>query len=327
MGVASFVLVGLLMVTAAATSPVPAGADDETITDPDDSSGALDIASASHGHGNSERFVRHTLTTYEAWDSSLLAASEDPGSTWGGIFFTLNSRAFCCGSGSIIVKANPDGSLYAIFRREGIRAYGRAWRPDDRSVTVEFAKGDFARKLTAYKWQGISVYASPDNPECLGWMEATGPRWLEACRDYTDETRHEVAIEPDLRIESIHFNPSGRDMGRNGHINREYVVIENHGPGVNLKGWELFDRNKRKVYVFGSVSLGHTERVYVYSGRGEDGGVTGCDGKCHTTLYAFWGLGHYVWANRSDTATLQAEDGKTIDRCSYGRRATSPYDC
>lgn len=304
------------------------GADERSLSDPDDSPSALDIASVSYGHGGAEQLITHTLTTYEAWDASLLAASTEEGSTWGRIFFTLNSPTFCCGSGEIVVKVNPDGSLYAIFVREGLRAYGRAWRPDDRSVTVEFKKSDFAEGLERYTVTGGTAYANPAIPECPGRHTEEGHTSMDPCNDYAGQLRHEVEMDPDVRIDRIRFDPKGPDTGNNGHINKEFIAITNYGTrGVNLKGWRITDKGVQNRYVFSRLSLGRGESAYLYSGRGRDGASVGCNGSCHTTSYLFWDQDDYVWDNASDRATLRQPDGEIADRCSYGRNAGSVTNC
>lgn len=131
-----------------------------------------------------------------------------------------------------------------------------------------------------------------------------------------------------IEILEIRFNPNGKDTGKNAHLNREYVFVENTGSEKrSLRGWKLHDRGRDHVYRFGRIMLAPGDYLRVHSGRGETVAGSGCNGSCHSFLDLYWGLDEYVWGNRTDTATLRDRKGAVVDRCHYGKAAKSPKTC
>ncbi|MDQ1024817.1 hypothetical protein QF035_002399 [Streptomyces umbrinus] len=75
---------------------------------------------------------------------------------------------------------------------------------------------------------------------------------------------------------------------------------------VNLDCWTLKDEDGR-TYTFNHYRLDGRATVRIYTGRGRD---------TDTDLYQ--DRRHYVWDNRSDTATLRNDRGRFIDDESWG---------
>jgi hypothetical protein len=131
-----------------------------------------------------------------------------------------------------------------------------------------------------------------------------------------------------IKIKKIAFDPAGTDSGTNAHLNKEWIKIKNTGTKArSLKGWKLHDRGRDYTYRFGELSLGPGEYVRVHTGRGQNSGVTGCNGHCFTYYDSYWGLENYVWNNDGDRATLKKPNGNVVDRCTYTASADSPQTC
>lgn len=139
--------------------PISAVADTKVVEDADDTQGVFDIASVSHGH--TERLLLHTMTMYEAWENAVLADDS-----------TYVTFTFYYGRGNfkfITVDVAPDGSLFAeIVRWDGetVVGYAKVWRPDDRTLQIEFPKRALQRGLNRYSWDAHAVYRGPAGSEC-----------------------------------------------------------------------------------------------------------------------------------------------------------------
>jgi micrococcal nuclease len=95
----------------------------------------------------------------------------------------------------------------------------------------------------------------------------------------------------------VEWNPPGPDL------DREYVMIENRGPGSqDMTGWTLSDDSDH-VYAFpdGFVLAG-TASVRVWTKSGRD-----------TSIDLYWGRSSGVWGS-DDTAFLLDDIGTVIDR-------------
>ena len=116
-----------------------------------------------------------------------------------------------------------------------------------------------------------------------------------------------------VQIAAIQYDAPGRDSRTNRSLNGEFVTLVNHGRrAVNLRGYELADRNNH-VYTFGNTWIegdGGTIRVHTGNGRNNNRAV-------------FWRSGNHIWNNDGDTATLSGPRGRTIDDCSYRVRNNS----
>lgn len=141
-------------------------------------------------------------------------------------------------------------------------------------------------------------------------------------------TAFPVSASAGVVIRKIAFDPKGPDSGSNAHLKKEFVLVKNTGSSRrSLRDWKLQDRGRDHVYRFPALVLRPGEYVRIRTGRGQDGGVTGCNGSCFSYYDFYWGLQEYVWNNRGDVATLKNRSGAVVDRCRYGRGATSPKRC
>jgi hypothetical protein len=110
-----------------------------------------------------------------------------------------------------------------------------------------------------------------------------------------------------VQITAVQYDSPGRDDRSNRSLNREWVEITNTARrAVNLDGWTLEDEDGR-TYTFDHYRLEGRSTVRIHTGSGRD----------HSTdLYQ--DRRHYVWDNRSDTATLRNDHGRFIDDASWG---------
>ncbi|MFF7772712.1 lamin tail domain-containing protein [Streptomyces massasporeus] len=110
-----------------------------------------------------------------------------------------------------------------------------------------------------------------------------------------------------VQISAVQYDSPGRDDHSNRSLNREWVEITNTGRrGVNLDGWTLRDEDGH-TFTFHHYRLDGRSTVRVHTGEGRD-----------TRTDLFQDRGHYVWDNRSDTATLRNDHGRFIDDASWG---------
>ncbi|MFI9248264.1 lamin tail domain-containing protein [Streptomyces sp. NPDC053086] len=108
-------------------------------------------------------------------------------------------------------------------------------------------------------------------------------------------------------ISDVQYNSPGRDDRSNRSLNKEWVEISNDSRrSVNLDGWTLSDEDGH-TYTFHHYRLDGRTTVRVHTGIGRD---------IRTDLYQ--DRRHYVWDNRSDTATLRNDHGRFVDDASWG---------
>ncbi|WP_435865821.1 lamin tail domain-containing protein [Streptomyces virginiae] len=100
----------------------------------------------------------------------------------------------------------------------------------------------------------------------------------------------------------------GRDDRSNRSLNAEGVEIANTTRNaINLRGWTLRDSDGNR-YRFDNVRLGGHDTIRIHTGNG-----------CDTRTDLFQDRRDYVWDNRSETATLRDDRGRTVDTGSWGR--------
>ncbi|MFC9686087.1 lamin tail domain-containing protein [Streptomyces sp. NPDC056948] len=110
-----------------------------------------------------------------------------------------------------------------------------------------------------------------------------------------------------VEISDVQYDSPGRDDRSNRSLNREWVEVTNTGRrSVNLDDWTLQDEDGR-TYTFDHYRLEGRATVRIHTGHGRD---------TDTDLYQ--DRRHYVWDNRSDTATLRNDRGRFIDDESWG---------
>ncbi|MFD8417703.1 lamin tail domain-containing protein [Streptomyces sp. NPDC059650] len=113
---------------------------------------------------------------------------------------------------------------------------------------------------------------------------------------------------PRVEISAVQADSPGRDDRSNRSLNAEWVEITNTTRrSIDLKGWTLRDEQNNR-YRFGDVRLqgGATLRIHTGSGR-------------ETRQDVFQNRRDYVWDNRSDSASLCDEHGRTVDTEFWGR--------
>ncbi|MEV7068864.1 lamin tail domain-containing protein [Streptomyces collinus] len=110
-----------------------------------------------------------------------------------------------------------------------------------------------------------------------------------------------------VKISDVQYDSPGRDDRSNRSLNREWVEITNTGRrSVNLDDWTLEDEDGR-TYTFDDYRLEGRSTVRIHTGFGRD-----------TDSDLYQDRRHYVWDNRSDTATLRNDHGRFIDDESWG---------
>ncbi|KJK34078.1 hypothetical protein UK15_37685 [Streptomyces variegatus] len=115
---------------------------------------------------------------------------------------------------------------------------------------------------------------------------------------------HPRPDRPKVQIIAVQYDSPGRD---DRSLTREWVEITNTARrAVNLDGWTLKDEDGR-TYTFDHYRLEGRSTVRIHTGIGRD---------TRTDLYQ--DRRHYVWDNRSDTATLRNDRGRFIDDASWG---------
>ncbi|MET8516029.1 lamin tail domain-containing protein [Streptomyces sp. NPDC005077] len=126
---------------------------------------------------------------------------------------------------------------------------------------------------------------------------------LPASAHDNDRHRH-----PRVEISAVKADSPGWDTRTNRSLNAEWVAITNNDRrAVNLDGWTLRDEDGHR-YRFDNVRLAGRATVRIHTGIGRD---------TRTDLYQ--DRRNYVWDNRSDTATLRDNRGRTVDTESWGR--------
>ncbi|MGW0754500.1 lamin tail domain-containing protein [Streptomyces sp. NPDC002587] len=114
---------------------------------------------------------------------------------------------------------------------------------------------------------------------------------------------------PRVEISRVQADSPGRDDRSNRSLNAEWVEITNTTrDAINLRGWTLRDSDGNR-YRFNNVRLNGRTTIRIHTGHGRD---------TRTDLYQ--DRRDYVWDNRSDTATLRDDHGRTVDTESWGRR-------
>ncbi|GHA70343.1 hypothetical protein GCM10010372_81990 [Streptomyces tauricus] len=131
---------------------------------------------------------------------------------------------------------------------------------------------------------------------------ALGATALPATADSSQQARRSH-----VEISAVQYDSPGRDDRSNRSLNKEWVEITNAGRrAVNLEGWTLTDEDGH-TFTFRHYRLGGHESVRIHTGEARDR-----DG------HIYQDRRHYVWDNRSDTATLRNDNDRRIDRESWG---------
>lgn len=170
-GVGRVVRAAALAVALILVATTPAAADRKVRVDPDDSTGALDIAEVAHNHNRG--LLTHRLTTYERWETSVL---EDGLSDIYFDFFVGDRYVYAR------VDVSPDGTLFGEMRNrdtERIIGFVKVWRPSKRKLRIEFPKRMLGRNVTSYRWSASTSFHRDGHETC-----GSGPHIIIACIDY-----------------------------------------------------------------------------------------------------------------------------------------------
>ncbi|MBY8846690.1 lamin tail domain-containing protein [Streptomyces sp. SP2-10] len=115
--------------------------------------------------------------------------------------------------------------------------------------------------------------------------------------------RHHSAVF----ISDVQYDSPGWDDRSNRSLNKEWVELTNDTRrAVNLDDWTLEDEDGH-TYTFDHYRLDGRATVRIHTGKGRD---------TKTDLYQ--DRRHYVWDNRSDTATLRDDRDRFVDEESWG---------
>lgn len=147
----------LLMVIMEGVGP-SALADSKTRKDADDAAGKLDVQSVQWKH-SSGRLLIHHLTTYEAWTNDVFQKGSY-------IFFSfkMGDRRR-----QLFVSTSEDGTLFGQMTDPDtgrIVGFAKVWRPDERSLQVEFPRRFLGRSVSRYKWEVTTNFHEEGHPEC-----------------------------------------------------------------------------------------------------------------------------------------------------------------
>ncbi|MEU6164826.1 lamin tail domain-containing protein [Streptomyces tanashiensis] len=111
-----------------------------------------------------------------------------------------------------------------------------------------------------------------------------------------------------MEISSVQADSPGRDNRSNRSLNGEWVEITNNSRrAVDLDGWTLKGEDGHR-YKFKDFRLSGRSTVRIHTGEGRD-----------TRTDLFQDRRDHVWGNRSDTATLRDDHGRTVDTETWGR--------
>ncbi len=187
----------------------------------------------------------------------------------------------------------PDNDLNELIHKyvaraiamenSAVYAFGEKWGPETkRDKYFGFKPGNGIHDIhanqgnsDAWKWDdgvyqdGGLIIHLPDEArwvaiflafqsQCFHTDDTTGHRIPEACDGVPDDDNNESIVvgDKDVRIIAALINPEGHDYGL------ESVTLLNTTPdSLDLDGWAIVDKNKKRVYLSGSVGAGETIRI------------------------------------------------------------------
>ena len=147
-----------------------AAADRETVPDDTQSSDQpRDIASVRHGHGPTDRILRHEIR-FEGNPRPVSSGMVQ-------LFFKFRNRAGETVERELRIGTNPGGGTYGVFLspRNRVTGYARAWvEAEDRTLIVEFSARTLgSMKNDRYRWHvwstlGAGEFEDPCQAEDKG---------------------------------------------------------------------------------------------------------------------------------------------------------------
>lgn len=174
----------------------------------------------------------------------------------------------------------PGNGIHDIHANQG---NSDAWRRDD---GVYQDGGLIIHLPDEARW--VAIFLAFQS-QCFHTDDTTGHRIPEACDGSTPtETQ-----DKDVRIIAALINPEGHDYGL------ESVTLLNTTPdSIDLDGWAIADKNKKKAYLSGSIGAGETLRITL---SGKDAQLS----------------------NRGGIITLLDRKGLKVDGVSYTKKEAS----
>ncbi len=171
----------LLLGACVALSP-SASADEGSRNDADEggSQMALDVARIEHGHkkrGRS-RLLLHTVVFQKPVESENLYQG------FGGLMLLFDVDADPADDLALRFMLNPDQSVTSWMYGPGPRTRGFAnfWRPNERTVKIEFPVRLLKVRLRSYRWRVLAAQDAPCHPQEPGEPTTDGclddTRWL-----------------------------------------------------------------------------------------------------------------------------------------------------
>lgn len=165
----------------------------QTLLDPDDNDGPLDIVAARESHRVKGRAMtlKFKMVTYDEWENGRLSG------TWNFVDVTFYSQERGV-SACFRIRQSSDGSLEGqMYRKCYFNGVGEpagepqpVTRPDDHALVASFPRNLVAPRLRDYRWQIVSSFEDPawtgcEPPETLPPEKPYG-----TCTDFTKQTRH-----------------------------------------------------------------------------------------------------------------------------------------
>jgi uncharacterized protein YukJ len=138
----------------------------------------------------------------------------------------------------------PGNGIHDIHANQG---NSDAWRRDD---GVYQDGGLIIHLPDEARW--VAIFLAFQS-QCFHTDDTTGHRIPEAC---DGSTPTETRDKKDVRIIAALINPEGHDYGL------ESVTLLNTTPdSLDLDGWAIVDKNKKRAYLSGSIGAGETLRI------------------------------------------------------------------
>lgn len=149
---------------------------------------------------------------------------------------------------------NPGNGIHDIHANQG---NSDAWKRDD---GVYQDGGLIIHLPDEARW--VAIFLAFQS-QCFHTDDTTGHRIPDACDGGSSTPPPEPPVdEPidardkDVRIIAALINPEGHDYGL------ESITLLNTTPdSIDLDGWAIADKNKKKAYLSGSIGAGETRRI------------------------------------------------------------------
>jgi hypothetical protein len=150
-----FILVGLVLTASSAA------ADHARFTDPDDSFGRLDIAWIRQTHERSAQ-LSYRIATYRRWRTAQFNGAITPFRI---IFDTDHDGNV---DRTLGLDVSRDGSWFAEMTGSNgrVKGYGRAWKPDRRTIQVVFPESLLGKNVDLYRWIAQTSYHRTKSRHC-----------------------------------------------------------------------------------------------------------------------------------------------------------------